>query len=303
MLLAALARLLPRERWAVVLVTPSTLLHDLGATHHSRQAHGYAGLPALFTIHGDTAALPIPVAIETPRGLLVACLRTSGRSVFAINPLGAVARPTESAACWTRAGKPMVGLARRTGVTPRLVAEGWIGMGVVEVPAATWDADEAVTRLFGAHYRQLVRFAALLLRDRGRAEEIVQDAYVGLHARWWRLRDPDKALAYLRASVVNRSRSALRQLKVVDRHAQARRPLPEAPNAEARAFGALEHPAVVAALQRLPARQGEALVLRYYVDLSEAEIAEAMGVSRGAVKSHVSRGVAALGAALGEGQP
>jgi RNA polymerase sigma-70 factor (sigma-E family) len=158
----------------------------------------------------------------------------------------------------------------------------------------TWDADEAVTLLFGAHYRSLVRLAALLLRDASAVEEIVQDAYVALHGRWWRLRDPDKALAYLRATVVNRSRSALRHRKVVDRYVAAFRPPPDMPSAEAGALGALEHAAVVAALHALPTRQREALVLRYYVDLSEADIAEAMGVSRGAVKSHTSRGMAAL---------
>lgn len=165
--------------------------------------------------------------------------------------------------------------------------------------AIAWDADEAVTRLFNAHYRSLVRLGVLLLHDQGAAEEIVQDAYVALHTRWRRLRDADKALAYLRACVVNRSRSALRHRVVVDRHARSVRAMPDAPSAEAGALGALEHAAVVVALQALPTRQREALVLRYYVDLSEAEIAEAMGVSRGAVKSHTSRGMAALRASLG----
>lgn len=168
-----------------------------------------------------------------------------------------------------------------------------------DASAAAWDADEAVTRLFSAHYRPLVRLAVLLLDDHGVAEEIVQDAYVALHARWRRLRDADKALAYLRACVVNRSRSALRHRRVVDRHARATRPPPDAPSAEAGALGAVEHAAVVAALRALPKRQREALVLRYYVDLSEAEIAEVMAVSRGAVKSHTARGMAALRAALG----
>lgn len=164
----------------------------------------------------------------------------------------------------------------------------------------TWDADAAVTHLFGAHYRSLVRLAALLLRDDSVAEEIVQDAYVALHGRWWRLRDPDKALAYLRATVVNRSRSALRHRTVVDRYVASYRPPPDAPSAEAGALGALEHATVVAALHSLPARQREALVLRYYADLSEAEIADVMGISRGAVKSHASRGMAALRAALAQ---
>jgi len=164
----------------------------------------------------------------------------------------------------------------------------------------SWDADEAITRLFGAHYRSLVRLGVLLLRDQGAAEEVVQDAYVGLHSRWRQLRDADRALAYLRASVVNRSRSRLRHRQVVERFAAASRPPPDMPSAEAGALDALEHTEVIAALHALPTRQREAIVLRYYVDLSEADIAEAMGISRGAVKSHTSRGVAALRARLGE---
>jgi RNA polymerase sigma-70 factor (sigma-E family) len=158
--------------------------------------------------------------------------------------------------------------------------------------STTWDADEAVTTLYAAHYRSLVRLSALLLRDTGAAEEVVQDAFVAMHGSWRRLRDPDKALAYLRQAVVNRSRSALRRRRTAEKHAPA--PLPDAASAEHLALGALEHQAVVAALRRLPARQREALVLRYYADLSEAQIADAMGISRGAVKSHASRGMASL---------
>jgi RNA polymerase sigma-70 factor (sigma-E family) len=165
--------------------------------------------------------------------------------------------------------------------------------------APRWDADAAVTHLFTAHYRPLVRLASLLLHERATAEEIVQDAYVALHGRWGRLRDADKALAYLRTTVVNRCRSALRHRKVVEAHLAAARPPLDAPSAEAGALDALAHDAVITALRRLPARQREVIVLRYYADLSEAEIADTMGVSRGAVKSHAARGVAALRQALG----
>jgi RNA polymerase sigma-70 factor (sigma-E family) len=161
-----------------------------------------------------------------------------------------------------------------------------------------WTADEAVTRLFSAHYRQLVRLAALLLGDRAVAEELVQDAYVQLHQRWSRLRDPHKALGYLRTSVVNAARSAGRRRVVADRYTASQPPLAHVPSAEHGALGALEQTEVVAALRALPARQREALVLRYYLDLSESEIAEVMGISRGAVKSHASRGIAALRATL-----
>jgi RNA polymerase sigma-70 factor (sigma-E family) len=167
-------------------------------------------------------------------------------------------------------------------------------------PAHTWAADEAVTRLFSVHYRPLVRLATLLLHEPGAAEEIVQDAYVALHGHWRRLRDPDKALSYLRMTVVNRCRSALRHRRVVQTYLAAARPGPDAASAEAGALDLLTHDAVIAALRALPTRQREALVLRYYLDLSEADIAETMGISRGAVKSHTSRGMGALKETLGQ---
>ncbi|WP_329109386.1 SigE family RNA polymerase sigma factor [Micromonospora sp. NBC_01699] len=167
--------------------------------------------------------------------------------------------------------------------------------------AARWGADEAITHLFVTHYRPLVRLAVLLLHDRGTAEEIVQDAYVSLHRRWPWLRDADRALPYLRVSVLNRSRSALRHRRVVQNHLTVARPGPDAPSAEAGALELLRHDAVLAALRELPARQREAMVLRYYADLSEAQTARVMGVSRGAVKSHTARGAAALRRTLGAG--
>lgn len=158
--------------------------------------------------------------------------------------------------------------------------------------AATWDADEAVTALYTAHYRSLVRLSALLLHDRAVAEEVVQDAFVAMHGAWRRLRDPERALAYLRQSVVNRSRSALRRRRTAERYAPA--PMPDAASAEHDALTLVEHDGVLRALRTLPSRQREVMVLRYYADLSEAQIAEAMGISRGAVKSHASRAMATL---------
>jgi RNA polymerase sigma-70 factor (sigma-E family) len=113
-----------------------------------------------------------------------------------------------------------------------------------------------------------------------------------MHGSWRRLRDPEKALAYLRQAVVNRARSRLRHLKVVERKAPA--PMPDAASAEYGALRELDRADVMAALRALPTRQREVLVLRYYTDLSEAQIADAMGISTGAVKSHASRGIAAL---------
>jgi RNA polymerase sigma-70 factor (sigma-E family) len=153
-------------------------------------------------------------------------------------------------------------------------------------------ADEAVTALYTAHYRSLVRISALLLGEPALAEEIVQDAFVAMHGKWGRLREPDKAAAYLRQAVVNRSRSALRRRGVAERHPSPAEP--PAPSAEYAAMTTLERESVMAALRTLPLRQRETLVLRYYADLSEADIASAMGISQGAVKSHASRGIAAL---------
>jgi len=162
----------------------------------------------------------------------------------------------------------------------------------LESVTGEWDATRAVTAIYTTHYRSLVRLAVLLVRDVATAEEVVQDSFITMHAAWRRLRDTEKALSYLRQSVVNRSRSVLRHRMVVDKNAP--KPAPDMPSAEQGAISLLERSAVIAALRTLPPRQREALVLKYYADLSEAQIATAMGISRGAVKSHTARGVAAL---------
>jgi RNA polymerase sigma-70 factor (sigma-E family) len=162
--------------------------------------------------------------------------------------------------------------------------------------ASQANADTAITELYGAHYRPLVRLAALLLHDVATAEEVVQDSFVALHAGLHRLRENEKALAYLRAAVVNRSRSVLRHRVVVDRNAP--KPAPDMPSAEHGALALIERSAVVAALRELPVRQREVVVLRFYADLSEAQIAMTMGITRGAVKSHTSRAMSALRSVL-----
>lgn len=161
-----------------------------------------------------------------------------------------------------------------------------------------WSADEAVANLYAAHWRSLVRLAALLMGETASAEEVVADAFVALHRRWGRLQDPQAAFGYLRTSVVNGSRSVRRHRDVEVRYRQPSAPAPAGP--EESAVQADEDARVMAALRRLPRRQQEVLVLRYYAEASEAEIAEALGISRGAVKSHASRGVRALRDALTE---
>jgi len=153
-------------------------------------------------------------------------------------------------------------------------------------------AREAVTELYTSHYGSLVRLAALLVRDEPTAEEVVQECFIAMHDGWHRLREEDKALSYLKQAVVNRARSVLRHRSVIDRNAP--KPAPDMPSAEQGAMSLLERSAVIRALRGLPDRQRQALVLRYYADLSEAQIAEMMGISKGAVKSHTARGMSSL---------
>ena len=157
------------------------------------------------------------------------------------------------------------------------------------------DADTALAELYTEHYHALVRLSSLLVRDTGAAEEIVQDSFVAFHRAWQRI-DPERELGYLRRTVVNRSRSILRRRTVADRYQHD----PEliAPSAESEVMRRSEAHQIVTCLRRLPGRQREALVLRYYAQLSEAEIADAMRLSKGAVKAHTARGRTNLRAML-----
>ena len=162
--------------------------------------------------------------------------------------------------------------------------------------SAAWDASEVVTEIYRDHYNQLVRLAVMLVHDVQTAEEVVQDAFEAMHLAWRRLRESEKALSYLRQATVNKSRSVLRHRKVVEMHAP--KPAPDEQSAEHAALTLIERSAVTSALRTLPVRQREAVVLRYYGDFSEADIATAMGISRGAVKSHTARAMAALKSVL-----
>ncbi|WP_285477891.1 SigE family RNA polymerase sigma factor [Amycolatopsis sp. NBRC 101858] len=148
-----------------------------------------------------------------------------------------------------------------------------------------------MAELFRAHRPGLVRLAVLLLGDRALAEDVVQDAFVAL-VRRPPLADPAAAGGYLRVSVVNGARSAQRRAAVRLRHRRAERD--DGPPADAGALLGEEHREVLAAVRRLPRRQREVLVLRYWSGLSEAEIAHTLGVSRGTVKTCASRALAKL---------
>lgn len=151
--------------------------------------------------------------------------------------------------------------------------------------------------LHRAHYRSLVRLASVLVDDVGTCEELAQDAFVAVLSRRPGLRQEERAAAYLRSAVLNGARSHLRRRLVRRRPRRAEAPAAER-SAEAAAMAAGEHDAVLAALRDLPERQREVLALRYYLDLSEADIADTLGIAAGTVKTHAQRGLAALAVAL-----
>jgi RNA polymerase sigma-70 factor (sigma-E family) len=161
------------------------------------------------------------------------------------------------------------------------------------VPARTPGADAPAPRtladLYNDHRMRLVRLAILLVDEPATAEDVVQEAFTGLHRHWSGLRDEAAAVAYLRTAVVNGSRSVLRRRRTARDYVPPHQV--NARSAESLAMLSAEHQAVVDALATLPPRQREVLVLRYYGGLSEAEIAEATGISRGTVKSTASRGL------------
>jgi RNA polymerase sigma-70 factor (sigma-E family) len=159
-------------------------------------------------------------------------------------------------------------------------------------PAPVTSGALTLEDLYRAHRMRLIRLALLLVDEPATAEDVVQEAFTGLHRHWGNLRDAAAAVGYLRTAVVNGSRSVLRRRKTARDYTP-----PHAVNArsaESLAMLTAEHAAVVHALSQLPPRQREVLVLRYYGDLSEAEIAEAAGISKGTVKSTASRALDAL---------
>jgi RNA polymerase sigma-70 factor (sigma-E family) len=224
--------------------------------------------------------------------------------------LGISGRPTEA--------DPFPGLAEVAAPIPEAPApgadDGYRAMafaeGAVAVTIATphssggavaTDVDvttDLLTETYQTHYASLLRLAALLLDDLSSCEDVVQEAFIRVHAARARVREPDKLLAYLRQTVVNLSRSTLRRRLIGLRLLP--KPLPDAASAEEGAYDALERDALIKALRGLQRRQREVLVLRYYADLTEAQVAAALGVSIGSVKAYGSRGIEALRARMEE---
>lgn len=155
-----------------------------------------------------------------------------------------------------------------------------------------------ISALYESHRLGLVRMAVLLVDDVSAAEDVVHDAFLALYKHQGRLRDPQAATAYLRTSVVNGCRSALRKRRTTRTHLRLAR-LDDAAPADHELMLASEHAHLLACVRQLPERQQEVLALRYWSGLSEAEIATALGISRGAVKSNASRGLDRLETMMG----
>ncbi|MFE6835290.1 SigE family RNA polymerase sigma factor [Streptomyces sp. NPDC057705] len=177
-------------------------------------------------------------------------------------------------------------------VTPEAAAE--VAEVTVEVVAGT--TVDHLTATYQAHYRSLLGLAALLLDDTASCEDVVQEAFIRVHSARNRVRDREKTLAYLRQTVVNLSRSALRRrilgLKLLSK------PMPDMASAEEGAYDQLERDDLIKAMRGLQRRQREVLVLRYFADMTEAQVAETLGISLGSVKAYGSRGIAALRVAM-----
>ena len=160
------------------------------------------------------------------------------------------------------------------------------------------DSAAAVSELFRGHQLELVRLAALMTGDLATAEDVVQDVFEAMHRRWPSLRNGISGLAYARAGVLNGCRSVHRRNAVRRKHAASLAELPgSGPDA---ASATADRDVLATALRGLPRRQREVIVLRYYCDLDVSEIAAMLRIGPSAVRSTMSRGLAALALAVRE---
>jgi RNA polymerase sigma-70 factor (sigma-E family) len=169
--------------------------------------------------------------------------------------------------------------------------------GPSDIGADTTNRAAAVSALYAGHALGLIRLAYIMLGNRQAAEDVVQEAFAGLYRRWSHLDDQAKALGYVRSCVLNGCRSQLRRRATVELDGWDGPPVT---SAESAVLTAEERREVISALRCLPARQREVLALRFYLDLPDEQIAAAMSISRGTVRSAAHRGLAALGRALRE---
>jgi RNA polymerase sigma-70 factor (sigma-E family) len=175
-----------------------------------------------------------------------------------------------------------------------------VGVEGLSAAAATAaeDRDRVLAAVYAAHYSQLVGLARLLLDDRGQAEEVVQEAFVRTYSGWDGIRNQHDPVPYLRRAVVNLARGGLRRRRTArERHLE---PAPEAEGADRQVERDEMSRRLSGAVRALPERQRACVVLRYFLECSTAECAEALGISDGAVKSHLHRALAGLAPRLEE---
>ena len=167
----------------------------------------------------------------------------------------------------------------------------------VDAGTAALDADALVADLFAREGRSLVRLASIFCDDKDAAEDLVQEAFIRLHRTAHRIADPERAPAFLRSIVINLARDHNRRGLMSLRHRSSMVQPSATEHVEHDAIDAADRQ-VLDALRRLPDRQRSCLVLRYYLELSESETADALGISKNSVKTHCRRGLTTLGSLL-----
>ncbi|MET9697069.1 SigE family RNA polymerase sigma factor [Streptomyces sp. NPDC006529] len=225
----------------------------------------------------DGFAVIVPLPAGTPGSGAPAVPAAKARGVLVPSPRDGSAVPPAAPATGEAAVRPVAAEA-------------------AEAAPAVGTTVDHLTATYQAHYRSLLGLAALLLDDTASCEDVVQEAFIRVHSARSRVREPEKTLAYLRQTVVNLSRSALRRriigLKLLSK------PMPDMASAEEGAYEQLERDDLIKSMRGLQRRQREVLVLRYFADMTEAQVAETLGISLGSVKAYGSRGIAALRVAM-----
>ncbi|MDX2391832.1 SigE family RNA polymerase sigma factor [Streptomyces sp. DK15] len=228
--------------------------------------------------------VPVPPA-GAPPATPSALPTPGGRVPSPRDSAGTVGTPADT----TAAGVPATGESAAGASAAEQAA-------AAEKPVVAGTTVDHLTETYRAHYRSLLGLAALLLDDTASCEDVVQEAFIRVHSARNRVRDRDKTLAYLRQTVVNLSRSALRRrilgLKLLSK------PMPDMASAEEGAYDQLERDDLIKSMRGLQRRQREVLVLRYFADMTEVQVAETLGISLGSVKAYGSRGIAALRVAM-----
>lgn len=187
----------------------------------------------------------------------------------------------------------VAGLARSGPVARLLLMVAGKARAVVAALGAV-DRDALVARLFQEEGVSLVRMARLVTDDRNAAEDLVQEAFIRLHRSAHRIEDPAKAAPYLRSIVINLARDHNRRGLMSLRHQEAEPAGRDPDRPEELVVGDEERTAIVRALQDLSGRQRDCLLLRFYLELTERETAELLGISPNSVKTHCRRGLAAM---------